>query len=242
MPAACQEEETFFAGAYWGARRESAAACAQRAEALFATVANVDPAFSQWFRQGTSRKDALLRPIAPTREALEKLIRDGRDRVVEELGFRFSGWNGASDDQDGSAFNVTCGGYSERVGNACVFELPSRGPNADRVLAAPILTGLVRCLATAWEPDFAVGMSSEQLQSLDPGDPAALRIGWVTYIARQRGRVPLLPAPVRIEPVEDKGTLIVLTPERFTARNPEHLALAARVTELLDRAGLVRPV
>jgi hypothetical protein len=44
---------------------------------------------------------------------------------------------------------------------------------------------------------------------------------------------------VRIEPVEDKGTLIILTPERFTASNPEHVALAERVRELLDRAGLL---
>ena len=62
------------------------------------------------------------------------------------------------------------------------------------------------------------------------------------YFSRQRGTVPPLPAPVRIEPVEDKGALIILTPERFTASNPEHVALAARVQELLDRAGLLRPM
>ena len=62
-------------------------------------------------------------------------------------------------------------------------------------------------------------------------------MGWVTYLSRRLGRVPPLPAPVRIEPVEDKGTLIILTPERFTASNPEHVALAERVRELLDRAG-----
>jgi hypothetical protein len=47
---------------------------------------------------------------------------------------------------------------------------------------------------------------------------------------------------VRIDPVEDKGTLVILTPERFTASNPEHAALAARVHELLNRAGLLRPL
>jgi hypothetical protein len=47
---------------------------------------------------------------------------------------------------------------------------------------------------------------------------------------------------VRIERVEDKGTLIILTPERFTAANPEHVALARRVRELLSRAGLLRPM
>jgi hypothetical protein len=47
---------------------------------------------------------------------------------------------------------------------------------------------------------------------------------------------------VRVEPVEDKGTLVILTPERFTASNPEHVALAATVQELLGRAGLLKPL
>jgi hypothetical protein len=67
-------------------------------------------------------------------------------------------------------------------------------------------------------------------------------VGWVTYFSRARGTVPPLPAPVRIEPVEDKGTLVILMPERFTVSNPEHLALAARVQALLDQAGLLHPL
>jgi hypothetical protein len=62
------------------------------------------------------------------------------------------------------------------------------------------------------------------------------------YLSARRGPVPPLPAPVRMEPVEDKGTLIVLTPERFTEANPEHVALAGRVSEMLDQAGLLKPV
>ena len=67
-------------------------------------------------------------------------------------------------------------------------------------------------------------------------------MGWVTYLSRCRGAVPPLPAPVRIEPVEDKGTLIILTPERLTARNPENVEQSRRVGELLSRAGLMQPV
>jgi hypothetical protein len=58
------------------------------------------------------------------------------------------------------------------------------------------------------------------------------------YLSRQRGEVPPLPEPVRIEPVEDKGSLVILTPERFTVSNPAHVALADQVRDLLDRAGL----
>ena len=42
--------------------------------------------------------------------------------------------------------------------------------------------------------------------------------------------------------MEDRGTLIILTPERLTVGNPEHVALARHVTELLTRAGLLQPM
>jgi hypothetical protein len=66
-------------------------------------------------------------------------------------------------------------------------------------------------------------------------------LGWMTYLSCQRGRVPPLPAPVRTEPVVDRGTLILLTPERFTVANPEHVALARRVRALLEPTGLLGP-
>ncbi|RYZ39358.1 MAG: hypothetical protein EOO71_20405 [Myxococcaceae bacterium] len=242
MHDALQREETYFAGAYWGARKESSEQCAQRAGALFSALPSLDPSFSPWFRQGRSRKDALKRPVEPTFAELEELIRKGKDRVVEELGFRFGVWNGAPDDRDGISFNVTCGGYSERVSNVCVFNLPSKGPTADRVLKAPVLSELVRSMAIAWEPDFAAVMSTPHLQSIEAGGPSAIWIGWVTYLASARGPVPPLPAPVRIEAVEDQGTLIILTPDRFTVSNPEHVALADRVRGLLDEAGLLKPL
>ena len=66
-------------------------------------------------------------------------------------------------------------------------------------------------------------------------------VGWITYLSSRRGPVPALPAPVRVEPVENLGTLITLTPERFTADNPAHVELATHVHSLLDRAGLLAP-
>nr|AHE14561.1 hypothetical protein asmbl_5 [uncultured bacterium] len=45
-----------------------------------------------------------------------------------------------------------------------------------------------------------------------------------------------------IEPVEDLGTLVVLTPERLTASNPAHVELGRQVFDRLNRAGLMHPV
>nr|WP_255651947.1 immunity 52 family protein [Corallococcus sp. AS-1-12] len=95
-------------------------------------------------------------------------------------------------------------------------------------------------MVSSWEPDWALaGSSAYRMQYREP-DSAPFSLGWITYLSRRCGTVPPLPAPVRIEPVEDKGTLILLTPERFTVANPAHVALARRVRELLVRAGLMQ--
>ena len=98
---------------------------------------------------------------------------------------------------------------------------------------------MLRAIATAWDPDWGVAISNVHRDIIEKKCPNVL-VGWVTYLSRRLGRVPSLPAPVRIEPVGELGTLITLTPERFTASNPEHLELAERVRELLDRAGLLQ--
>ncbi len=237
--------ETYYAGAYWGARKESPEECGCRAEAMFAMLRTVAPDFARWLKQGRSRKEALKHSIETEHTTLTKMFRRGKDRVYEDLGFRLSGWNGG-DDYEASSFYITCGCYSERVSNVCAFDLPSAGPNnshaqnAERVQTATILTGLVRAMAVAWEPEWAIA-TSNRYEDLLPEPRPMRRWGWVTYYSDQVGRVPPLPAPVRMERVEDKGTLLVLTPERFTASNPEHVALAHRVGELLDRAGLLGP-
>jgi hypothetical protein len=241
MTETSQWIESYYAGAYWRPRKETPEECARRAEVFLAAIAKVDPSFSRWFQQGRSRKDALKRPIEPTREELEKLIRRGKDRVREALGYSVWAWNGVCADYEDSGLNFRCGASSEVVSNVCVCTLPTRGPNAERVLSVPVLTGLVRSMALAWEPDSAISTSAMLRDKVAPTGMAGTFVGWIMYFPRSRGTVPPLPAPVRIEPVEDKGTLIVLTPERLTVANPEHLELAQRVHELLDRAGLLRP-
>nr|WP_275902353.1 immunity 52 family protein [Myxococcus eversor] len=128
------------------------------------------------------------------------------------------------------------------MSNACVLSIPSKGANAERVLTAPVLTQVVRSMASAWDADWALATSWEHREMLEEELRTGTFVGWVTYVSLRRGTVPPLPAPVRIEKVEGMGTLVILTPERFTATNPEHVALAKRVRELLSKAGLMRPV
>jgi hypothetical protein len=234
--------ETYYIGAYWGARKEDAQACARRMATLVQLLEPVDPLFASWFKGSKSLKQSLTRPLELELTSLQKyiqrnLMRDDRRQPMENLGFSVSLWNGSQGGND-AWLSTDCGGVSERVSNNCVLTAPDEGPGSERVLTTPFQVESLRALASAWEPDWGVGMSRAHRAIIEKKCPGVL-VGWVTYLSRRLGRVPPLPAPVRIEPVEDKGTLVILTPERFTAANPEHVALAERVRELLDRAGLL---
>jgi hypothetical protein len=158
-----------------------------------------------------------------------------------EDGFRFWLWGG-DNVKEATAVNVRCGAANPWLSSACVLDLPTRGPVAARVLTVHVMSEVLRAMALAWEPEWAVVTSHEHRQLVAERARAGTFVGWVMYFSHWRGAVPPLPAPVHVESVGNMGSLIVLTPERFTVSNPEHVALAARVQELLNGAGLLGPV
>lgn len=231
--------ETYYCGTYWLARQESAAACARRAGLFFKQLSDSDPAWKNWHdtvEPGDEAED-LSSPSAATFERLfaRKQYRDGPD------GFRFWFWVGDTQ-PEATSVNVRCGSSTPLLPSLCALSLPEQGPVLRRVLTATIMAEALRAMALAWDPEWGIVTSDAHRDIVVAHPRPGTFVGWVMYFSRQRGTVPPLPAPVRIEPVEDKGTLVILTPERFTASNPEHVALAARVQELLDRAGLLRPL
>ncbi len=236
--------ETYYLGAYWGPRKESAEECARRAQAFFKGLEQADPLFSRWFKAAKSRKQMLQRPLELDLPALQKylqskVLRDDLRMPMEDVGFSVGLWNGGSGGDD-VGLSLVCGGYSQWTPNFCVLRPPSSGPHAERLLTGPLLVEVLRCMARAWDPDSGVAMSHAYRELAEEQGRQDVQVGWVTYLSRRQGTVPPLPDPVRVEPVEDRGTLILLTPERFTASNPEHVALADRVRATLEHAGLLQ--
>ncbi|MFE8605745.1 Imm52 family immunity protein [Archangium violaceum] len=237
-------QEDYYVGAYWGPRQETALECARRAELFFHMLARCDPSFAQWYAAGRGFPRELPGwPVRPDMKELETFFLKGRSRtdigkeVIEDLGFSRMVWNAKKE-----AINISfcCGGYSPWGNpNSCLIH--PFGPSAvwERLVHSPVLAEVLTCVATAWDPDYAMA-SSSQMVDLIQKRKREVRVGWLTYLSRRLGRLPPLPAPVRIEPVGTLGWLLVLSPEPMTASNPEHVALTARVRELLDRAGLIQ--
>ena len=231
--------ESYYAGSYWLARPESGAACAQRAESFFRALERCDRAWAHW-RDTEPHQDATQSPVRLDAASLARRFERENHRQGPD-GFRLSFWSGESVTES-TALSVRCGAATPWLSSMCVLDLPTRGALAARVLTAAVLTDVLRAMVLRWEPEWAIATSHEHRQQVSERAKAGTFVGWITYFSRLRGVVPPLPAPVRVETVEEQGTLVILTPDLFTAANPEHVSLAARVQEQLQGAGLLRPL
>jgi hypothetical protein len=243
--------ETYYVGTYWGTRRESSEECARRGQAFFEAMGRCDPFFGRWFRAPPSRispPPQALELDIPTFQALFVQGQNHNDegRVIEDLGFRIVVDNGkwpGTRQREFSSVYIRCGAYAASSGpNSCVLNLPSAGASMDTIVRAPMLANILRAMVLAWDPGWGVATSDTHRMMSTERATVGTFVGWLMYFPRQLGTVPPLPPPVQVEPIEGRGTLVILTPERFTASNPEHVALAARTHETLSQAGLLQPL
>ncbi|RKG57133.1 hypothetical protein D7X30_20535 [Corallococcus sp. AB011P] len=230
--------ETYYAGCYWLARPEPVEDCARHLEAFLRELGPLEPSWSRWHEAADSYEEARRLQVQTDAPTLTKLLGRKRNRSLDSSNFWL--WAGENEDET-SAVNGFCGGSSPHVNSVCVLEPPARGPVAERVLTAPVLTRVVRAMALAWQPEFALA-TSEQHRDLVAASPSDTHVGWVTYLADFRGPVPPLPSSVQVEHIPDRGTLITLTQEKFSVSNPAHVALAADVQARLQAAGLLTPL
>ncbi|NOJ98832.1 hypothetical protein HMI51_38710 [Corallococcus coralloides] len=233
--------ETYYSGCYWLARLESVDACARRLATLIQHLGSLEPTWSHWYQTAATFEQARKLQVTPDERTLAKLLGSKASRVMDMS--RFWLWAGANEEET-SKVTGHCGSAAIHMSSACVLDGHGSGQLAERVLTAPVLTGVVRAMALAWEPEFGIATSHAHRELIAAGTRVKVGtfVGWVTYLADFRGPVPPLPSPVQVEHIPNRGTLITLTPEKFTVSNPAHVALAADVQARLQDAGLLKPL
>jgi hypothetical protein len=233
--------ESYWAGAYWGSRRESAEECGRRAETFFRLLSECHPSYYRWYEQASSQKKALQLQFEPTLDSFVRFFGMKKHRILDD-GFSFSAWTGHVEQEQGGVVMLRCGSDAEVAPNRVRLAFPEESLGRECMLTAPVLVSVMRALAVAWEPDWAIATADGLWDQLSHGGRLGTFVGWMTYFSRQRGAVPPLPEPVRVEAVDEKGALVILTPERLTSSNPEHVALAHRIQQMLEERGLLRMV
>ncbi|WP_375742673.1 immunity 52 family protein [Corallococcus interemptor] len=233
--------ETYYSGCYWLARQEPVESCAHRLSSFLQRLGPLEPSWNRWHQTAATFEKARQRQVSPDVATLSKLLGGKASRFMDMS--RFWLWAGENE-EEASKVTGHCGSAATHMASVCLLDGHSMGPVAERVLTAHVLTGVMRAMALAWEPEFGICTSHEHRERLMAGqfpEPGTF-VGWVTYLADFRGPVPPLPSPVQVEHVPDRGTLITLTQEKFSVSNPAHVALAADVQARLQAAGLLTPL
>jgi hypothetical protein len=143
---------------YWRARQERLEICGRRAFETLRALQTLG--YMSYYLQGRRRRDARRRQLEMTEENVLAVLAKGVNRAdvgrtpIPELGWSMSLWSGDSDD-DSYRISITCGGYSQHVGNSVVLNLPASGPfslsaSPDRALQA------YETLLEIWKPEQAV--------------------------------------------------------------------------------------
>ena len=231
-------QDSYYVQCCWTGRTKANEQIAIRAADWFRELSRIDPFLERWYLNARTAKQAV--EVSPTLEVLRKLFNSkAHDRTP--MGPIFGLWNGR-DEPDACSTGIDAHWMTGGFPALCAVNLPWEGELAERMLTVEALTRILRAMVRVWEPDYGVAISSEFLASYRDSSgqlPMGVEPGWLTYLSRRRGAIPPLPEPVRVEPVEDKGALIILTPERVTASNPAHVALAKQVQRILGEAGML---
>src|SRR4051812_199642 len=233
------EREGFHVGIHGPGRGDALSVCVERMLHMFRLLKEVDPTLAQWFDQGWTLEEALERRLDLDRDALAKAFR--KHTVRDAAWYFMSAWNGKSD-EDSCAFHASCGHTDPGDADSLIFNPREAGPTGERIIQAPVLARLLRALVSAWEPQTGIVISSRHDEAAFAHAKFEYRIGWINFFSHKLGALPPLPSPVRTELVENKGSLVILTPERWSTSNPEHVALSLRVSKELKDAGVLRPL
>jgi hypothetical protein len=130
-----------------------------------------------------------------------------------------------------------CGSSAMGGPNSVRLSFPKDVPGVEPLLTAARAEHVMKALARAWEPEWALVTGDELWEEFSRHDEADTFLGWMTYLPSRAEGLPSLPDPVRIESVGDTGSLIILAPERFTRNDSERVAQGHQVQRLLEARG-----
>jgi Immunity protein 52 len=226
----------YFAGIYWGARRESSQVCAERICNFVRNVGEVHALSSRWFTTGRSREEALSEDVCADISVVQEILERGRNldlprSLQESLGFTLSLWNGASADDLAVSALFRCGAFANNVGNSVVLSLPSDCPE---LLSFESVRTLITILVRNFSPDWGVVSSQSITQFSAALHPEMPRAGWLTYLRDHTRQAPLSHA-FESEVIDSAGLLLITTKEAFLSTDERHMASVAAVADWIAR-------
>ena len=128
--------------------------------------------------------------------------------MIEELGYSISMWNG---EEQAASLSVTCGGFSERVGNVALIKASLVGDGRVELDPERFAVEGLRSLVEVWQPDWGACLSHRLVDSQEDG-PGDINVGWVTYVRGAGDFGGDMPERARVEAWPGGSTISLGTP------------------------------
>lgn len=234
--------DSFYLGAYWGPRRESAGDCATRTVQLLRHLQALHPRLAHW--RTVARKKSERRLVDLTVDAVEPLFKHHYNdfcQPVPELGFDLWLSNSLPSASCRCVVSIGCGAWGDYVGNTCIVKFPGDQRALDELLDPPVAVRMIMHVVESMEPEWAILMSSKlRDEILDPFRTGRY-VGIVTYLASHKFRIPeCLDSPTKRIDISDHGSIFLLTEERFAIDNPDHIDAAKRLVKVMRKQGVFK--
>lgn len=219
-----------YLGAYWGARQESARACASRLARCLAGFGTISPLLAAWYQERRdilpsveemldlpeAEIDALYAaheatapgiPVPVSVDHLSSLLEPDRyrgaldDTIIENMGYIIDLWTG--DPHQGIVCSGACGGWAPVGTNSFVLNFLDENDEMRSLIEPPTAKSLLRVAVEAWDADWAI-VTRARVSNLK-GRP---NTGWITFLGPRYQPVPDLGDTAVIEPNFAGGTLV----------------------------------
>jgi hypothetical protein len=225
--------------AYWGPRAEGPEDLVEPFLRTLDALSQIDPAFSNWYFLGR-RKGTLMAPLS--RDDVVKLIAtgvscadDGDPTPIN--GYGFGAANGLKRTVNSLDIRINAGSAAIAnffINSAIITTAPFQTEYAP-FINARIMKAALLVLVAEWKPTWC-GVRSSDLFDIEttPVPPRPhFGLAWMTYLSKRFAPMVTPPSSALVERPSDGGLLMIATLERFSAANPQHLAVARDIEAAL---------
>jgi len=216
---------------YWGPRRETAEAIADRYTRMVEALARIDPVFTPWFFVG----DGKVIPFDQARARLPAILAKcvGRDWGPAE-GYRLGGGNAKMRNPRIFQLRGQAGNSMPPVGYSNSVQLHTADQFAETTDASIVTYDLFRsamlAIIEAWDVTWCAAYPADIMKFWPPaGSGHPFKPAWMTYVSPRFAPLIRPPQSIESQTVAGGGVLMVATRERFDVTNPEHMAAARAI-------------
>ena len=225
-------EVSFILSAFWGPRRETPAALAQRWLATVHQLRTLDPALAEWYR-GVNRRGVPL-PLEPA--AVEAAIADSET----DTGYRLTAMNDVAGRGPRVFAFMMKGG--DAWYNVVTFGTEMFSDPDPALLRYDLFKPALLAIAEAFAVQRAYAYSRALTKHWPPsGTFSGFPIAWISYVGPRAAPLITPPATALVERRPDGGLLMAATTETFDVGNPAHMRVARDIEQAVAPLNGTRP-